>query len=72
MDRIPLGQYKSEECDVISGITKASDVNLRWALYQAAMFALARHIGVVLHRIWRDGTEFNQVTHQSPEVFRPQ
>ncbi len=31
-----------------------------------AMVALARRIGVVLHRMWRDGTEFN---HATPPIF---
>ena len=72
--------------DIIGGITRAGDVGLRTALYQAATVmlhrgrpnwlsawawnvaktrgkkcatvALARRIGVVLHRMWQDGTEF--------------
>jgi transposase len=59
--------------DLSGGITKAGDVNLRraliwlrtWAVQIArrrgrkrAMVALARRIGVVLHRIWVDGTAF--------------
>ena len=74
-------------CETTGGITKAGDVGLRTALFQAATVmlngttgpnwlkawalrlarlrgkkratvALARRIGVVLHRMWRDGTEF--------------
>jgi len=83
-------RHQSGERDIIGGITKSGDVNLRWALCQAAtvmlhrdrpsllrtwaarvtkrrgskraMVALARHAGVILHRIWRDGTEFNYAT----------
>lgn len=79
-------RHQSGERDVIGGITKAGDVNLRRALCQAAtvmmhrgraswlrtwavqvtkrrgakraMVALARRIGVVLHRMWRDGSSF--------------
>jgi len=86
-------RHQSGERDVIGGITKAGDVNLRRALCQAAtvmlhrgryswlrtwaarvakrrgnkraMVALARRIGVVLHRMWRDGTEFN---HAIPPI----
>ena len=77
---------QSGERDIIGQITRAGDVSLRTALYQAATVmlnrgrsnwltawalrvaqrrgkkratvALARRIGVVLHRMWRDGTEF--------------
>lgn len=77
---------QSGERDIIGQITRAGDVTLRTALYQAATVmlnrgranwltawalrvagrrgkkratvALARRIGVVLHRMWRDGTEF--------------
>ena len=77
---------QSGERDIIGQITRAGDVGLRTALYQAATVmlncgrsswltawalrvagrrgkkratvALARRIGVVLHRMWRDGTEF--------------
>ena len=81
------GRDQSGERDVVGAITKAGDVGLRTALYQAASVmlncagsqnwlkawalrltkrrgkkratvALARRIGVVLHRMWRDGTEF--------------
>ncbi len=79
-------RYQSGEKDVVGQITKAGDVGLRAALYQAAtvMFycgkpnwlktwalqvakrrgekrakvALARRIGVVLHRMWEDQTDF--------------
>ena len=77
---------QSGERDVIGGITRAGDANLRRALCQAAtvmihrgrstwlrswaaqvakrrgakraMVALARRIGTILHRMWKDGTEF--------------
>lgn len=77
---------QSGERDIIGQITRAGDVMLRTALYQAATVmlnrgranwltawalrvagrrgkkratvALARRIGVVLHRMWSDGTEF--------------
>ena len=80
------GRNQSGERDIVGQITKAGDVGLRTALYQAATamlnrgapnwlkawalrlavlpgrkratVALARRIGVVLHRMWRDGTEF--------------
>ena len=80
---------QSGERDVIGGITRAGDANLRRALCQAAtvmihrgrstwlrswaaqvakrrgakraMVALARRIGTILHRMWRDGTEFSIV-----------
>ena len=80
------GRNQSGERDIVGRITKAGDVGLRTALYQAATVmlnragpnwlkawalrlavlrgkkratvALARRIGVVLHRMWRDGTEF--------------
>ena len=79
-------RQQSGERDIVSQITKAGDVGLRTALFQAATVmlrlgkhnwlsawawnlaksrgkkratvALARRIGVVLHRMWRDGTEF--------------
>lgn len=78
---------QSGERDVIGGITRAGDANLRRALCQAAtvmihrgrstwlrswaaqvakrrgakraMVALARRIGTILHRMWKDGTEFS-------------
>ncbi|MDQ3523746.1 MAG: IS110 family transposase [Chloroflexota bacterium] len=77
---------QSGERDIIGQITRAGDVALRTAFYQAATVmlnhgrpnwltawalrvaqrrgkkratvALARRIGVVLHRMWRDGSEF--------------
>ncbi len=80
------GARRVDDRRVISGITKAGDVNLRRALCQAAtvmmhrgrstwlrtwaaqvarrrgakraMIALARRIGVILHRMWVDGTDF--------------
>ena len=79
-------RHQSGERDIVGAITRAGDVGLRTALYQAATVmlhggapnwlkawalrlavlrgkkratvALARRIGVVLHRMWRDGTEF--------------
>ncbi len=79
-------RQQSGERDIVSQITKAGDIGLRTALFQAATVmlgrgkpnwlgawawnlakgrgkkratvALARRIGVVLHRMWRDGTEF--------------
>lgn len=80
------GRYQSGETDVSGGITRAGDVAMRTALYQAAtvmmhrskpswlkawglrvaqrrgmkraVIAMARRIGVILHRMWVDGTEF--------------
>ncbi|MCC5972313.1 MAG: IS110 family transposase [Pararhodobacter sp.] len=80
------GRYQSGEVDVVGAITRAGDVGLRTALYQAAtvmmhlgkpswlkawgiqvarrrgtkraVVAMARRIGVVLHRMWMNGTEF--------------
>ena len=77
---------QSGERDIIGEISRAGDVGLRTALYQAATVmlqrgrpnwlsawalrvakrrgkkrataALARRIGVVLHRMWKSGTEF--------------
>ena len=77
---------QSGERDIIGEISRAGDVGLRTALYQAATVmlqrgrpnwlsawalgvakrrgkkratvALARRIGVVLHRMWKCGTEF--------------
>ena len=77
---------QSGERDIIGEISRAGDVSLRTALYQAATVmlnrgrpnwlsawawnvakrrgkkratvALARRIGVVLHRMWQDGAEF--------------
>ncbi|WP_138473103.1 IS110 family transposase [Poseidonocella sp. HB161398] len=77
---------QSGQRDVIGQITRAGDVGLRTALYQAAIVmlnrgrrnwltawalrvsqrrgrkcatvALARRIGIVLHRMWRDDCEF--------------
>jgi transposase len=77
---------QSGERDIIGQISRAGDVALRTAFYQAATVmlnrgrpnwlsawalrvaqrrgkkratvALARRIGVVLHRMWRDGSEF--------------
>lgn len=77
---------QSGERDIVGQISRAGDVGLRTALYQAATVmlhrgrknwltawalnvakrrgkkratvALARRIGVVLHRMWKDGTDF--------------
>jgi len=77
---------QSGERDIVGQISRAGDVGLRTALYQAATtmmhrgrknwltawamnvakrrgkkratVALARRIGVVLHRMWTDGTDF--------------
>lgn len=77
---------QSGERDIVGEISRAGDVGLRTALYQAATVmlnrgrknwltawalnvanrrgkkratvALARRIGVVLHRMWKDGTDF--------------
>jgi transposase len=77
---------QSGERDIVGQISRAGDIGLRTALYQAATVmlhrgsktwltawalnvakrrgkkratvALARRIGVVLHRMWRDGTDF--------------
>ena len=80
-------RYQSGETDIIGGVTKAGDLDMRTALYQAATVvihrskkptwlrawaervvrrrgakraavALARRMGVVLHRMWVDNTEF--------------
>lgn len=80
-------RYQSGETDIIGGITKAGDVAMRSALYQAAKvvmhrskrptwlrawadrvarrrgskraaIALARRMGVILHRMWVDNREF--------------
>lgn len=77
---------QSGERDIIGQVSRAGDIGLRTALYQAATVmlhrgrknwltawalnvakrrgnkratvALARRIGVVLHRMWKDGTDF--------------
>ena len=80
-------RYQSGETDIIGGVTKAGDLDMRTALYQAATVvihrskkptwlrawaervvrrrgvkraavALARRMGVILHRMWVDNTEF--------------
>nr|WP_299655618.1 IS256 family transposase [uncultured Jannaschia sp.] len=88
------GRYQSGEVDVVGAITRAGDVGLRTALYQAAtvmmhrgklswlkawglqvarrrgtkraVVAMARRIGVVLHRMWVDGTEFRLTRPDAP------
>ena len=90
------GRRQSGEVDVVGGITRAGDVGLRTALYQAAtvmmhrarpswlkawslrvarrrgmkraVVALARRIGVILHRMWTDGTEFRFTRQGEPPV----
>jgi len=85
---------QSGERDVIGGITRASDANLRRALCQAAtvmihrgrstwlrswaaqvakrrgakraMVALARRIGTILHRMWKDTALNSLQSHCSP------
>ena len=85
-------RYQSGEIDVTGGISKAGDMMVRSALFEAAtvlffrlkqksglkdwavevakrrgtkraIVALARKLGIVLHRIWVDGTPY-----QSPIV----
>ena len=91
-------RHQSGERDIVGAITRAGDVGLRTALYQAATVmlhcgapnwlkawalrlavlrgkkratvALARRIGVVLHRMWRDGTEF-RFTREAAMAGRP-
>ncbi len=88
------GRYQSGEVDVVGAITRAGDVGLRTALYQAAtvmmhrgkpswlkawglqvarrrgtkraVVAMARRIGVTLHRMWVDGTEFRLTRPDAP------
>lgn len=83
---LTLRREQSGERDIIGEISRAGDVGLHTALYQAATVmlhcgrpnwlsawawnvakrrgkkcttvALARRIGVVLHRMWRDSAEF--------------
>lgn len=80
---------QSGEREIVGQISRAGDIGLRTALYQAATVmlhrgsknwltawslnvakrrgkkcatvALARRIGVVLHRMWKDGTDFRFV-----------
>ena len=87
---------QSGERDVVGQITRAGDVGLRTALYQAATVmlhrgrknwltawaltvakrrgkkratvALARRIGVVLHRMWKDGTDFRFTREEAAAV----
>jgi len=87
---------QSGERDIVGQISRAGDVGLRTALYQAATVmlqrgsknwltawalniakrrgkkratvALARRIGVVLHRMWRDGTDFRFTREDALEV----
>jgi transposase len=87
---------QSGERDIIGQISRAGDVGLRTALYQAATVmlhcgrknwltawalnvakrrgkkratvALARRIGVVLHRMWKDGTDFRFTREEAAHV----
>ena len=89
------GRYQSGEVDIVGAITRAGDVGLRTALYQAAtvmmhrskpswlkawglqvarrrgtkraVVAMARRIGVVLHRMWMDGTDFRFTRSDAPD-----
>ena len=90
------GRYQSGEVDVVGAITRAGDVGLRTALYQAAtvmmhrakpswlkawgmrvaqrrgmkraVVAVARRIGVILHRMWVDGAAFRFARPDEPSV----
>lgn len=85
---------QSGERDIVGEISRAGDVGLRTALYQAATVmllhgrpnwlsawamniakrrgkkratvALARRIGVVLHRMWKDSTDFRFAKQEDP------
>ena len=86
---------QSGEKDVVGGITRAGDVGVRTALYDAAsimmlrsgktswlkawgmrvakrggmkraVIAVARRLGVILHRMWIDGTEFQFAAKDIP------
>jgi transposase len=87
---------QSGERNIIGQISRAGDVGLRTALYQAATVmlqrgrknwltawalnvakrrgkkratvALARRIGVVLHRMWKDGTDFRFTREKAAHV----
>ncbi|ARU01884.1 IS110 family transposase [Yoonia vestfoldensis] len=87
---------QSGERDIIGQVSRAGDVGLRTALYQAATVmlhrgrknwltawalnvakrrgkkratvALARRIGVVLHRMWKDGTDFRFTREEAAHV----
>ena len=87
---------QSGERDIIGQISRAGDVGLRKALYQAATVmlhcgrknwltawalniakrrgkkratvALARRIGVVLHRMWKDGKDFRFTREEAAQV----
>jgi transposase len=87
---------QSGERDIIGQVSRAGDVGLRTALYQAATVmlhrgrkswltawalnvakrrgkkratvALARRIGVVLHRMWKDGTDFRFTREEAVQV----
>ena len=89
-------RYQSGEVDIVGAITRAGDVGLRTALYQAAtvmmhrakpswlkvwgmqvarrrgmkraVVAVAWRIGVILHRMWADGTEFSIARQDEPSV----
>ncbi len=87
---------QSGERDIIGQVSRAGDIGLRTALYQAATVmlhrgrknwltawalnvakrrgkkratvALARRIGVVLHRMWKDGTDFRFTRDEAAQV----
>jgi transposase len=87
---------QSGERDIVGQISRAGDIGLRTALYQAATVmlhrgrknwltswalnvakrrgkkratvALARRIGVVLHRMWKDGTDFRFTREEATQV----
>jgi len=87
---------QSGERDIVGQVSRAGDVGLRTALYQAATVmlhrgrknwltawalnvpkrrgkkratvALARRIGVVLHRMWKDGTAFRFTREDAAEA----
>lgn len=87
---------QSGERDIVGQVSRAGDIGLRTALYQAATVmlnrgrknwltawalnvakrrgkkratvALARRIGVVLHRMWKDGTDFRFTREEATQV----
>ncbi len=87
---------QSGERDIIGQVSRAGDIGLRTALYQAATVmlhcsrknwltawalnvakrrgkkratvALARRVGVVLHRMWKDGTDFRLTREEATHV----
>jgi transposase len=87
---------QSGERDIVGQVSRAGDIGLRTALYQAATVmlhrgrknwltawalnvakrrgkkratvALARRIAVVLHRMWKDGTDFRFTREEAAQV----